>query len=82
MEKGVACTETEQQVKDLHTFILHYKYLINARAVNFFTEDHWGKLINATWQEGLLSTKDPDEFIFPKATGPNGLKHDMIWRRV
>lgn len=75
MATGNTClqTVTQQQVKDLFAFVLRYKNIINARAVNFFTDDHWEKVINKTWQDSLLSMEDPNDFIFPKSSGLNGL---------
>ena len=81
METGITCSQTVtlQQVKDLFAFVLRYKNLINARAVNFFTEDHWEKVINKKWQDNLLSMEVPNDFIFPKSSGLNGLNARVMF---
>lgn len=48
----------------LHCFICKYRELCEAHTVDFFTDDHWGRVIPESWTQDLFSVDTNDALIF------------------
>ncbi|XP_011404464.1 PREDICTED: methyltransferase-like protein 25 [Amphimedon queenslandica] len=58
---------TARRLLDLYQFISQYKSITESHSVDYFTENHWERLIPEGWKKDLLSLSQDDYFLYPKA---------------
>ena len=57
---------TTGNLHDLYHFIDQYRELTDSHSVDYFTENHWKRLIPDEWKGDLLSLSETELFLYPE----------------
>ena len=66
MEWKLSREQVTERLEQLYDFLFQYRSIANSHTVDYFTENHWQRIIPEEWKIDLLSLQEPKEFLFPE----------------